>query len=520
MSFLQFVRSVIGGFNLPPGSVGAEILSKLYPGAVGAPAKRGTLQFLEAYNTSPWLRAVESRISSAVASVSWNLYVPRKGGQGKAYRDRELQRARLPVRRSLIKDRLASGDLVRVPDHLLLDVMDKGNSQINGHAVTRLMQVYLDCVGECLLLKERNSAGAPMGFWPIPPHWVIGTPTIDRPSYRISYRSWQADIPASEIVWMRDPNPVNPYDRGSGLMSAAADELDTDEFAAKFVRGFFYNGARPDFIVGPKGTETFDPKDTQRIEQEWNQKHQSFWRSFKPLFASRPFEVFEFKRDFNQLQMIDLRQYERDLILQLPGVPPEMLGVLDHANRATIDAASYIFNTQVVVPRLEFLRNEYQEKLVPEYDERLILDYVSPVEADRAMQLQAARTAPWALTVDEWREMMGQPKLDNGTGQVYMVPVNVTPTQLVKTPQAWTDASAPAHDNIPPAPDPVLERHFRKKEPPPPPNITVNISPIPPPDITVHTEPKALPPRKMRKIIERDELGRISGLREVPIEED
>src|SRR5262249_40034448 len=143
----------------------------------------------------------------------------------------------------------------------------------------------------------------------------------------------------------------------------------------------------------------------------------------------------------------DLRSFERDLIMQLPGIPPEMLGVLINSNRSTIDGSGYIFDSQVIRPRLEFRRNELQEKLVPEYDERLILDYVDPVSDDQALQLDAAKAFPGALSVDEQRERAGLPALPNGTGKVHMVPIKYTPTELVMKPADWTDASLIAHDN-------------------------------------------------------------------------
>ena len=49
----------------------------------------------------------------------------------------------------------------------------------------------------------------------------------------------------------------------------------------------------------------------------------------------------------------ELRSFERDAIIQTFNVPPELVGVIENSNRATIEAALTIMAIQVIVPRLE-----------------------------------------------------------------------------------------------------------------------------------------------------------------------
>ena len=123
------------------------------------------------------------------------------------------------------------------------------------------------------------------------------------------------------------------------------------------------------------------------------------------------------------------------------GIPPELLGILNNSNRATIESADYLFSRWVVTPRLEFLRSQLQERLIPEYDDRLVLDFVSPVEEDRAHMLEAAKAAPWAMKVDEWRTLQGQETLNDESGQVHMMPVNLIPVRSPSVPPAPVPAT-------------------------------------------------------------------------------
>lgn len=451
----MLAKAVTGSVSqIKPGTVGYDLMNRLYP-YVGEPPKRGTVGMLEAYSTSPWLRAVCDKIGRATASCAWKLYVvkPKNGkkawnGQPEAIRVPHIQRAGFAERKSLLAERQAAGDLVQLSEHIMLDAFDRGNPYLLGLPLRKVTQIYLDCVGESAWLKERSpKTGKPIAFWPIPPSWIMQMPTVARPYMRVSAGGWQANIPDTEILWMVDPDPSNPYGRGSGPGQAVADEIDTDQAMASTVKQKFYNRARPDLVVMPKGeSETLSEPDARRMEAQWNQRSQGFFRWFKPFFATRAMEIKELSQDLQALQFVELRRHERDMILQVTGgIPPEMLGIIENSNRSTIDAAKYLLDTQVIVPRLEFQRAYFQEKLVPEYDERLILDYESPVAVDQQAQAKAMSAAPWAPSVNEWRRFQGLPNLEDGSGDVHMVPANLTP-------MATLHEVPPVESSLPPEP--------------------------------------------------------------------
>lgn len=451
-------KALVGAVSeLAPGSAGYDLIHRLYP-AVGDPPRRGTLGMLEAYTKSPWVRATCSRIATSVSSVQWMLYAVKPQGASKAIRFKDIQRADRVLRKDAIAQRAQKGELIPVTDHILLDALDSGNPYQTGQTLRKLTQVYLDTVGECFWLKERNDFGKPVAFWPLPPQWVVTTPSIAHPYLKIAARSFIAEIPDTDILWMVDADPVNPYGHGAGPGMAVADEIDTDEAMASTVKQKFYNRARPDIILMPAtDRETLSPQDTARLEAEWVNRSQGFWRWFKPFFASRTMQIKELSQDLQALQFVDLRKAERDMIIQvLGGLPPEILGISENSNKATVTASKYLMDTQVVVPRLEFLRSYFQEKLIPEYDERLIIDYVDPVESDAEQQLAAMEAATWAPTVNEWRRFQGlQPILG---GDVHMVPINLSPASGFTVTPPSTETPTPGSSVEPPVPQALDEK--------------------------------------------------------------
>lgn len=436
-------KAVTGLFSERSATEAFGLLSGIYPSGNGPMPERGTKEILQGYSKMPWLRAVSSKVAYNVAATDWVLMTPTSGK-----RDKLVQRAMSANRKGMIAKAVEGGTLKPVPNHILLDALATANEFLVGQTLFVLTQVHLDLVGEAFWIKERNGVGAPVGFWPIPPHWVRETPTVTRRSYRVSWSGWQGEIPDTEVVWFCDPDPANPYGRGSGLARTLADELETDEYAARHTRMTFLNRARPDLIIWPEETKhdagTISPENAQRLGEKWRAEHQGFWRAALPFFSTRKLGIKELSQNFQELQLIDLRKHERDIIIQTFGMPPEELGIVESSNRATAEAAEFIFKKNVIVPRLEFLRAYIQERLVPEYDERLVIDYVSPVSEDREFNLKVATVAPWSLTADEWRAFAGREPLADDKGLVHMIQSTLVPvTDLTDVPRPLAVDSKP-----------------------------------------------------------------------------
>lgn len=278
-----------GAMPTDPKTVGGRLLAGVIQ-AGGQPPTRGTREQLLGFSQMPWLHAVVSRISADVASTEWLLYVKRRQGgkyvlpSGKAVLDahvRRLQRAPRELRAKMVKAAVEAGDLEPLPSHPLLDLLHGFNTFHTGLAARRVTQQHLDLVGEAFWLLERDRRGMPIALWPIAPSWILGTPTVSRPVFRVSFRGWQGEIPATEIIWFCDLDPANPYGRGVGTAQALADELETDEYAAKHVKAYFYNRARPDLIVSPKladGEAGMQESEVQRLEEGWVSRSSGFWR--------------------------------------------------------------------------------------------------------------------------------------------------------------------------------------------------------------------------------------------------
>jgi HK97 family phage portal protein len=399
------------------GGILADIMN---PAAIGSQLpRRGTRDILDFYARSPVLHMVGSKIADMVSTVSWSMFVA--SGEDVTREFFRIKALDLPYRHNEMRALKDSGELKRVTGHPLLTMIRSGNPFMLGRNVRKLMMNYWDLVGETVLLLDRNATGAPFQWFPVSPPWIEKMPTVAEPFYRIRFGGVIREIPEKDVLCIRNPNPLDPYGRGLGVGHVLADELETDESAAKYVNNFFRNGATPPIIVS---SPELNPSAVKRAEIDWMQRMGGFLRSFLPYFMKAPegTTITEMNSSFRDRQVVELRKHERDFALQVFGISPEIFGILVSSNRATIIEARNIVADFVLIPRLELWREAFQERLVPEYPSRnLLIDYDNPAPEDEANQLAAGRIAPFAAKVNEHRERQGLSRLEGDDGDFFLV---------------------------------------------------------------------------------------------------
>ena len=397
--------------------------------------RRGTDEALRAYAESPWIRAITGRIGDGVASTQWLVLRPVKSSDG--VKRKNLQRmynGRGKAAAALVE----AGRMEVVENHPFLDLMHRGATTqdpdhvwFNGREVVKLWQLYLDLAGEGFGVMETGPSG-PTSIWPVPPTWMDERPTLGgsavyqmNPTYGLGGGT---SIPADHVMWLKEDDPRRPFGPGTGITQSVGDEVDTDEAAAKTARQAFYNGARPDLLLIPK--DPVEEEELQSFIAQWNQKLRGYWNANKVHATSVQLDVHQIGANFRELQFTELRTWERDLMVQCFGVPPEILGILQNSNRSTIEASDFHWTSKVLVPRIDLMAAAMQWSILPMYpdSEDLVVSYVSPVEEDKAFQIDAMKALPYAFHIDEIRSVLGFPSLPDDAGKVFPNPLGLVAT--------------------------------------------------------------------------------------------
>lgn len=257
----------------------------------------------------------------------------------------------------------------------------------------------------------------------MPPYWVKMTPYLGSPTYQIlSPSGLTMDVPVDDMFVMKQLNPLDPFLRGLGVAESIADEVEIDEYAAKFQKRFFYNDAEPSLVFLMPDA---DKDQSDAFMARWNQKHRGVENSHKAAALTGNVDVKAFgSSDTRELGFTESRIAMRDAVLEHFGVPREIMGITENSNRATADAAQYIYAKNVLTPRIQAREEAINKQLLPMFGDGLVwrFDPVVPYDQDfnKAKALDAYNAG--LITKNEARELLDLP--DTKGGDVFKVSIN------------------------------------------------------------------------------------------------
>lgn len=359
------------------------------------PPSRNTAEWLSMFSKSPRL-AVVDRIASDLANIGGHLY-------------------------RLNED----GSETEITNHRFLDFMEQPNPlyEMTSSAIWRLQEIYLLLIGEGYFLMESDESGMPVELWNVPPHWVKTTPYLGNPYYGIiSPGGLTIKVPVDDMFVMKQLNPLDPFMRGLGIAESIADEVEIDEYAAKFQKRFFYNDATPPIIFNmPQATA----EQRDAFMARWNQKHRGVENSHRAAALSGDVTVMELgSSDGKNLGFIESRIAMRDAVLEHFGVPREIMGITENSNRATADAAQYIYAKNVLTPKIKNREEAINKQLLPLFGDDLVWRYDAVIPYDKEFDKEKATEGYDAglLTRNEARRLLDMPDIEGG--DVFRVSIN------------------------------------------------------------------------------------------------
>lgn len=397
--------------------------------SAGSMLRRGTSEVLKAYNESPNLRRVVSLLAYSLASVTWYLEKP-KGGRGA----RSFSLAQMAGGRQLRKKAAAQSGQ-RVDAHPFLDFLARGSPILPGLQSMKASFAYGELAGEQIWVLLGDDNKAPTSWFLIPPPWLRQTPSPGIPNFVIDIGNHAVRIPAESVFYIRDPDLENPYVRGVGMGRTLGDEIDSDEYAAKLLKHVLANKGFHDVLVAVKGASDATMRD---VEARYNNRHRGYWNSGRGVFFdAEKMEVKTATQSMTELRLLELRQWEWDILRETFGIPPELLGQVENSNRATIQEAEGIFARYVLTPRLETMRMSMQAFLLPRWAELKgwLIEYESPEPEDTERRITVMKAHPTAFTENEWRAEAGLPPTEWGEDR-YLPKPGATPDTEQPKPKA------------------------------------------------------------------------------------
>ena len=312
--------------------------------------------------------------------------------------------------------------------HELYELLDKPCPtfpELDGWTLRYLTFAYIDLVGECGWLKVRNGRKI-IALLPIPKAWIIQKPTVGNHYYIVTPYGTTGGVtltvPPEDFVYFKDVDLVDPYGSGKGLSESIGDELEIDEYASKYQKNFFFNDATPPYYVtGYQGNEI----GADRLKKSLMEKIGGFRKAREPAILTGSMELKPLGINPKELDMVESRKFIRDECLQHYQLPPEIFGIIENSNRATIDSSFYLTQKNVIIPRLKFFERVVNNQLLNEYDDLMCMHKVRVIEDDDLnLRIYSFGVQNGCITKEQFCEKFGiNPKPEEGH---YILPMGHT----------------------------------------------------------------------------------------------
>jgi HK97 family phage portal protein len=440
---MGFITKTIGrlGFgNKQSSTKGIDItsgeLGGILSGNSGAPnftSYNSLRQQMGSY--SDWVYAAASRIAEECSTIDINLYKNNTKSKS-ATIGRKLSAkpslARKYLRTPVGTNRVyTDGGVVRVmrastpkleeiDDHPLIDLLDNPNKFMSGIELLEMTYLHLELTGNSFWAMFKGKDNRPAELWPLYPNYIRIVPDEKEfiKGYVYTINGQQIPFEPDEILHIKYSNPTD-LRWGISPVRAAARAVDTDTMAADYNRKFFFNSAQPDAVLYTD--EMIDDKTWLRIKDQFQDMYGGVANAHKTAILENGLKYQAMNPNQREMEFLKSREFNRDMILAIFGIPKSVLGMDASMSRANAETAEYVFAKGTLRPKFIRLVNAIQNYLVPLFgDNTVVVGYTDPVPEDREYKLSERKElANTVLTVNEIREEMGLEPVEAGN-QLYI----------------------------------------------------------------------------------------------------
>jgi len=222
----------------------------------------------------------------------------------------------------------------------------------------------------------------------------------------------------NEVAHLKYPDPYDTIYGYSVLMRAALD-VDLDNIMAQSTYGFLKNKSIPPIILKSKVQLTSDQ--IEEAIHKWNAQLRGKDRAGNMIVLAGGLECEVVNVAQDQFMFLAGRADARKRIAAIFGVPEQMFGYVENANRSIMESMEYVFKTQTVKKLARMFGDALEAFVLPKFGLPLEVDIDIDVDIpiDKEFELEKYKAGiPMAVyTADEMRAEFGDEPLPDGAGE-------------------------------------------------------------------------------------------------------
>lgn len=230
-------------------------------------------------------------------------------------------------------------------------------------------------------------------------------------------------FPNSNVIVDYDIDPNNPYHEGFGKAASIMHEIEADDYILRYLTQFYVNSARPDAFIIPvaKADQDLpDEKTLNRLATRLRDFHKGWANAHKLAVLSFEARIESIPTNHREMELLETRRMYRDTSHQHFGIPPEIVGIVENSNKATVVAAEHIYAKQVRMPLLHHFEDIVNSKILPKFEnsQDMYFEFENILPDDDELNLEKAKEAEKArtATINEHRELLGLPRIEGPYG--------------------------------------------------------------------------------------------------------
>lgn len=359
-----------------------------------------------AYRQLGWVRLVASRMADSFAALNWHLYKP-VGAPTLRRKALSLLKTSNPADfHNGISKMLAAGDLVEIVDHPILSILSAGNSLLSGYDQRKLTAASVKLSGGCYWLLQ-SRLGRPHRAFFIPRSWCRMEPQEADGTYWFSHGAWSYHASPDEVIPFRDVSPERPYGRNSGLgvIETIAPDLDMLGYVNEHLNRHFRSD-RAEVVIHGKDVPK-SAAEARVSDLNWQKRGQ---RRLPMWLSGTDIKVESLPHGEGARQDSQIGHDMVDDIISLMGYFPALVGRTRSggADRSKLDGWRRLHSELNTLPLVVAIREQLRPLLAQFKNlDACVLATDNPIPQDPEFLLKAFRAAPYAPTVDDWRQLQG-----------------------------------------------------------------------------------------------------------------
>jgi HK97 family phage portal protein len=286
-----------------------------------------------------------------------------------------------------------------VLNHAALDLWFQPNDWYDNNLFMWSTGQHVELTGKAFWVLTMTPYG-PIDMWLVRPDRM--TPVPDPNGFLLGWiysgpTGEQIAIPAAEVVWIRQPNPMDPYD-GLSPATPLQTDIESGRAISEWNHNFFTNSAEPGGVIQlPEGVSLSDEQFREQTSR-WAEQHQGVSRAHRIAWLENGALWQSTGYSMADMQFVELRQDSRNAIYEGWGVGGGMLGVVEDVNRANMEGTEYNYTKRKIATRLSMYRGVLNGQFLAKYGPTgrgLVWDFDNPVPDDwqadaETMQAQSA----------------------------------------------------------------------------------------------------------------------------------